>query len=154
MTSEMKILVDKVANELMSGMADQDCEDFEEFVDINDWSSKDIKEEFYYMIVRMFGGSMTDDYTLVFSSCDDDYGISYREFKKAVLDKIKADYKYVPVESKRMIKSRRVFESEETGYDEFLDIIIQTVFFLNHAKEKSMLFMRQARYLFIKKAIL
>ena len=118
MTTSMKDLINNVAKDFMDDMEEHHCVDFDEFLFVNGFEAKDVRDEISYMVNRMFGGLMIDDGSIIYAS--DDSEISYREFKKEVLKVIKSDYKYKPVEE----SGRRVFEDDDkSAYERFQDII-------------------------------
>ena len=86
-SSAMQDMIESVADEWRNDMAEQDCETFKEFCQVNDYEASDIRNEIRYMVNRMFGGYMYDDGTVVGAS--DDTEMPYGKFKKAVVDLLK-----------------------------------------------------------------
>lgn len=86
-SSAMQDMIDSIADEWKKDIEDQDCENFKEFCQLNDYTAADIRDEFRYMIQNHYDGWMYDDGTIVIAS--DDSEMPYGEFKKAVLDRLK-----------------------------------------------------------------
>lgn len=86
-SSAMQDMIDCIVDEWKKDMEDQDCKTFKEFCQLNDYEASDIREELRYMIEKHYDGWMYDDGTIVIAS--DESEMPYREFKKAVIDKLK-----------------------------------------------------------------
>ena len=83
----MQKLIDDVANDFKQSMKDMDCTTWSEFVRLNDWEASDIRSEIGYMVDHLYGGAMFDDGTYI--EDENGNGISYREFKKNVINQLK-----------------------------------------------------------------
>lgn len=86
-SSAMQDMINSIADEWKKDIEDQDCENFKEFCQLNDYTAADIRDELRYMIQNHYDGWMYDDGTIVVAS--DESEMPYREFKKAVVDKLK-----------------------------------------------------------------